>query len=76
MLILLLHGCVTWRLNMGLMRRRAINGTGGRSRFALGLIPPGEKEGAVPDLHQPTFNFNDAAIPIGIEIFCRLALRK
>lgn len=41
--------------------------------FVLGLIPPGKK--SVPDLHQPDFNFNDDAIPTGIELFCRLALR-
>ena len=41
--------------------------------FVLGLIPPGKK--SVPDLHQPTFDFNDDAIAIGVEMFCRLALR-
>lgn len=41
--------------------------------FALGLIPHGQS--AMPDLHQPTFDFNDDAIPLGIELFCRLALR-
>lgn len=41
--------------------------------FVLGLIPDGEDE--IPDLHQPKFNFNDDAIPLGIELFCRLALR-
>jgi len=40
--------------------------------FVLGLIPPGKK--SVPDLHQPTFNFNDDAIATGVEMFCRLAL--
>jgi len=39
----------------------------------LGLIPEGAE--AVPDLHQPRFNFNDDAIEQGIEMFCRLALR-
>ena len=41
--------------------------------FVLGLIPEGAE--AVPDLHQPLFNFNDDAIEQGIEMFCRLALR-
>ncbi len=41
--------------------------------FVLGLIPQGAD--AVPDLHQPRFNFNDDAIEQGIEMFCRLALR-
>ena len=41
--------------------------------FVLGLIPEGAD--AVPDLHQPHFNFNDDAIEQGIEMFCRLALR-
>jgi amidohydrolase len=41
--------------------------------FALGLIPHGEM--SMPDLHQPTFDFNDDAIPLGIELFCRLAMR-
>jgi len=41
--------------------------------FALGLIPHGAT--SMPSLHQPTFDFNDDALPIGIELFCRLALR-
>jgi len=41
--------------------------------FALGLQPPGDAQ--IPDLHQPTFDFNDDAIATGIEMFCRLALR-
>jgi amidohydrolase len=41
--------------------------------FILGLNPVG---GAMPGLHQPTFDFNDEAIPLGIELFCRLALRE
>ena len=40
--------------------------------FALGLIPQDQK--SMPDLHQPTFNFNDDAIAMGVEMFCRLAL--
>jgi amidohydrolase len=42
--------------------------------FVLGLIPPGKQ--SMPDLHQPDFNFNDDAIPLGVEMFCRLALRE
>ena len=42
--------------------------------FALGLVPPGEE--TMPQLHQPTFDFNDDAIPVGVELFCRLALRE
>jgi amidohydrolase len=41
--------------------------------FALGLIPHGQS--AMPDLHQPNFDFNDDAIALGVEMFCRLALR-
>lgn len=41
--------------------------------FALGLIPPGQTH--MPELHQPTFDFNDDALAVGIELFCRLALR-
>lgn len=40
--------------------------------FLLGLRGP--EVDAMPDLHQPRFDFNDAAIPTGIELFCRLAL--
>jgi amidohydrolase len=41
--------------------------------FVLGLLPPGEAR--MPQLHQPTFDFNDDAIATGVELFCRLALR-
>lgn len=41
--------------------------------FLLGMCPP-EVE-AMPDLHQPTYDFNDDAIATGVEVFCRLALR-
>lgn len=41
--------------------------------FCLGLKPLGAER--VPLLHQPDFDFNDAAIPLGIEMFCRLATR-
>ena len=41
--------------------------------FALGLIPKADP--SMPELHQPKFDFNDDAIPLGVELFCRLALR-
>ncbi len=41
--------------------------------FALGLLPKGHDR--MPKLHQPTFDFNDDALPIGINMFCALALR-
>ncbi len=39
--------------------------------FFLGLRPGGAP--AYPTLHQPDFDFNDDAMPTGIEMFCRLA---
>jgi hippurate hydrolase len=42
--------------------------------FALGLKPRGAD--SMAELHQPNFDFNDDALPIGIEMFCRLALRS
>lgn len=42
--------------------------------FFLGLRPAGV--GEYPLLHQPTFNFNDDAIPPGVEMFVRLATRE
>ncbi|MBM4112428.1 MAG: amidohydrolase, partial [Phycisphaerae bacterium] len=42
--------------------------------FALGLRPHGQA--SMPELHQPDFDFSDAAIPLGVELFCRLALRS
>ena len=41
--------------------------------FALGLRPPAAE--SMPDLHQPDFDFTDDALPLGIELFCNLALR-
>jgi amidohydrolase len=41
------------------------------SFFFLGL-KPGEQE-SYANLHSPTFDFNDDAIPFGIEMMCRLA---
>jgi amidohydrolase len=40
--------------------------------FVLGLAADGS---GMPELHQPAFDFEDRAIPTGIEMFCRLALR-
>lgn len=42
--------------------------------FCLGLRPPGQA--TYPTLHQPDFDFNDQAIPVGVEMFCRLALQE
>lgn len=42
--------------------------------FFLGLRPAGVQE--YPLLHQPTFNFNDEAIPLGVEMFVRLATQE
>lgn len=41
----------------------------------LGLRPEGVAIDNAPQLHQDTFDFNDAAIAHGIDWFCRLALR-
>ena len=38
----------------------------------LGTCPEGVTDPA--QLHQPHFDFNDDAIPLGIEMFARLAL--
>jgi amidohydrolase len=40
--------------------------------FTLGLRPEGVADPAL--LHTPGFNFNDDAIPTGVELMCRLAL--
>jgi len=42
--------------------------------FLLGIVPEGHDPALVPQLHQPDFDFNDDAIPLGIELMCRLAL--
>jgi metal-dependent amidase/aminoacylase/carboxypeptidase family protein len=42
--------------------------------FFLGLRPPGAQ--AYPALHQPDFDFNDEALPIGVEMLCRLGLSE
>jgi len=39
--------------------------------FCLGLKP--QNKDRYPYLHQPDFDFNDDAIPLGVEAFCRLA---
>jgi len=43
--------------------------------YFLGLCPPGEDPESSPRLHEPEFDFNDAALPVGIELMCRLALQ-
>ncbi len=40
--------------------------------YWLGLSP--SKDYSYPNLHAPEFNFNDDAIPYGVEAMCRLAL--
>ena len=42
--------------------------------YLLGLCPPGKEPMSVPQLHQAGFDFNDAVIPVGVEMMCRLAL--
>jgi amidohydrolase len=41
--------------------------------FFLGLKPHGATH--FPTLHQPDFDFNDEALPVGIEMMCQLALK-
>lgn len=40
--------------------------------FLVGLSEPGREP--YPGLHTPGFDFNDKAIPVGMEMMCRLAL--
>jgi amidohydrolase len=40
--------------------------------FFLGLLP--EDKDLYPALHAPRFDFNDAAMPLGVEVMCHLAL--
>lgn len=40
--------------------------------FMIGLRPKGAE--SYPSLHQPEFDFNDDALPTGIEMLCRCAL--
>ncbi len=42
--------------------------------FFLGLKPA--SAAAFPALHQPDFDFNDDAIPLGVEMLCRVALSE
>lgn len=42
--------------------------------FFMGLRPEGVSEYA--SLHQPEFDFNDDAIAIGVDLFCRLAIAE
>lgn len=44
--------------------------------FLLGLLAPGDDPATTPKLHQPHFDFNDEAIPTGVEMMCRLALAE
>jgi metal-dependent amidase/aminoacylase/carboxypeptidase family protein len=41
--------------------------------FFLGL---GTVDPAGEGLHTPRFDFSDAALPMGIEVFCRVALER
>jgi len=40
--------------------------------FVIGMRPGAER---IPGLHHPQFDFNDDAIRIGVEAFCRVALK-
>lgn len=42
--------------------------------FVLGGRAEGENDPAL--LHQARFDFNDDAIPVGVEAFCRLAMGR
>jgi amidohydrolase len=44
--------------------------------YMLGLLPPGQDPATTPKLHQAEFDFNDDAIPTGVELMCRLALAE
>ena len=44
--------------------------------FMLGLLPAGQDPATTPKLHQAEFDFNDDAIPTGVEMMCRLALAE
>jgi len=41
--------------------------------YLLGLLPAGAT--SAPTLHQPDFDFNDDAIPVGVRMMCALATR-
>jgi len=42
--------------------------------YLIGVRPPGAS--TYPNLHQPEYDFNDDAIPVGVEMMCRLALAQ
>lgn len=42
--------------------------------FLLGLLPRGADPDTVPLLHQPGFDFNDDALPVGVRLMCALAM--
>jgi amidohydrolase len=42
--------------------------------FALGIVPHDQDD--YPNLHAPTFDFNDDAIPVGVDAFVRLSLHR
>jgi metal-dependent amidase/aminoacylase/carboxypeptidase family protein len=42
--------------------------------FILGVRPPDRPD--YPNLHQPTYDFNDDALATGIETMCRLVLEE
>jgi amidohydrolase len=44
--------------------------------FMLGLLAPGADPATTPKLHQAEFDFNDDAIPTGVEMMCRLAMER
>jgi len=44
------------------------------SFFFLGLKPEGQE--TYPNLHSPEFDFNDDAIPTGVELMCELAMSR
>ena len=44
------------------------------SFFFLGIRPAGRE--TYPNLHSPEFDFNDDAIPTGVELMCELALSR
>ena len=42
--------------------------------YFLGLCPKGD--GSYPEIHTPRFDFNDKAIPLGMELMTRLAIEQ
>lgn len=44
--------------------------------FLLGLAPEGADVESLPLLHQPGFDFNDDALPVGVRMMCALALSE